>query len=434
MSDLTHSTNPHGRGRAWTRPVSRHHLAGGLALIVASVASGQEALRNSLTEQSVVEAQRQQWENQPYNIKAGDLKMLIVPSIGLDYNDNIYISSSNPQSDWILKPFVDFDGVYPFTEHNVLSLSVGVGYDEYLQHDRRSDWRLKSDSGLSFDVQVQDFQFNLHDRFSYSQDPTSYSALANIPEYGRFNNTAGISTIWDLGDVVPSLSYDHQNSIVTTKDFEYEDCSTEMLVGRVGFQIHPKVTTGVESTAAFTTYDKKILNDNDNYSVGGYVDWKPGAYFQLSPRVGYSTYVFQHTSRYGETADMNSWYADLKVTHKISDMFSYSIDAGRETRLGVQSDVVQSWFLRPSLNWTGFHNFNTTAYLTFENATTQGQNYFRSNFSEKYDYLGAGFNLSYPIMKKLSASLHYRITVRFSNSANRDYTQNVVGIQLAYRL
>jgi hypothetical protein len=39
-------------------------------------------------------------------------------------------------------------------------------------------------------------------------------------------------------------------------------------------------------------------------------------------------------------------------------------------------------------------------------------------------------------MKRLQASLNYRLTFRSSNleSPNRDYTQNVLGLLLTYRL
>ena len=234
-----------------------------------------------------------------------------------------------------------------------------------------------------------------------------------------------------MGDFVPSLSYDHENNIVTTKRFDYQTGATESLVGRSGFRIHPQVTTGIEASGAFTTYDKPFLNNNTGYSIGGYAEWKPGAYLEITPRAGYSAYLFQQTSRYIRAVDLNSWYADLKLTHRLTDRFSYSFDVGRETRLGIQADTIQSWYIRPSLNWSGIENLSTSAYLTFQNDTL-GNN--GANVSQKYDYIGAGLSLRYPIMKKLSASLHYRISTRPSSNASPGYTQNVVGIQIAYQL
>ena len=121
------------------------------------------------------------------------------------------------------------------------------------------------------------------------------------------------------------------------------------------------------------------------------------------------------------------------ISHKVTDTISYAIDAGRETSMGIQSDAVQSYFVRPGLNWTGIQDLSASVFLTYENAT-QGVGNRGGNLTEKYDDLGAGFNLSYPLMKKLSAGLHYRITVRSSNDGNRDYTQNLVGLLLTYKL
>ena len=140
-------------------------------LLVAGAARAQESLRNSMAGDAAAEAARQQIASQLYTYKAGDFRLLVVPSVEMDYNDNVNVSKTNAQSDFILKPLVQLTGSYPLTQQNLLSLSVGVGYDEYLEHGSYSALRLNSDSLLSFDMYIKDFWINFHDRFSFFEDP-----------------------------------------------------------------------------------------------------------------------------------------------------------------------------------------------------------------------------------------------------------------------
>jgi hypothetical protein len=39
---------------------------------------------------------------------------------------------------------------------------------------------------------------------------------------------------------------------------------------------------------------------------------------------------------------------------------------------------------------------------------------------------------TYALMRKLNVGLNYRFTIRSSDSANREYTQNVVGLNFTY--
>jgi len=128
-----------------------------LFVLAASPAPAQEALRNSLTGEAAAAARKIQVESLPYTFKYGDFKLLLTPSLDLDWNDNINIVKTNALQDFILSPRLQLDLSYPITENNLLSLNVGAGYDKYLDHDQYSTWYLQSGSELSFDIYVKDF-------------------------------------------------------------------------------------------------------------------------------------------------------------------------------------------------------------------------------------------------------------------------------------
>jgi len=418
-------------------------------LLAANMANAQESLRNSLAGDTAAEAQRQQAALQLYTYKAGDFKLLAVPSIELDYNDNVNLQKTDQQSDFILKPLLQLSGSFPVTLANLLSFSAGVGYDEYLEHGNYSAYRVNSDSLLSFDLYIKDVLIDIHDRFSFSQDPAVDAALAGIAQYGRLMNSAGFSATWDLEDINLTLGYDHQNVMASPAEFSYLDQSSELPLARAGIRLYPQLTVGLEGSASFTSYDQSVLNDNQSYSAGVYGDWQPGAYMHVQPRVGYTVYEFQHTSlslppltpflgpaptahETVQTQNLKTWYADLSVTHQASAVISYGFSAGHEIRLGIDSDAIEDSYFRPSIVWTLVKDLGLNTSLFYEHGSEGAEN-ISGNFSEVYDWYGGALTLSYALMKKLRFNFNYRLTLRSSSIPSRDYSQNLVGIQLAYQ-
>ena len=402
-------------------------------LLAARPATAQEALRSSLAGDAAAEARNLQLQSQPYTVKSGDFRLLVTPSLELDWNDNIGLSRDNTEADFILRPLVALNASYPIGAYNQLNLSVAVGYDEYLEHAAYSQWRLNSGSELSFDVYIKDFWINFHDRFQYSQDPSQEAAVAGTGSgsYGTFKNTAGLSGTWDLEDVTLTLGYDHQNTRSLSSQFNQMNNSSEMVVARTGLQFNPTLIVGVEGTASFTTYDQAVLNDNQQYSAGIYGDWRPGSYFSVQPRVGYTIFESGQTSASVKGGNLASWYANLTLAHQVTDFLSYSLSAGHEIRPGIQSDAIEDSYIRPSVDWKVIKDVTLQTSLSYEHGA-EGGGQQASLLEKNYDQYGGGLNLSYSPMKKVRISLNYRLTLRSSNVASREYTQNLVGLQITY--
>ena len=424
-------------------------------LLAAGLARAQEGLRNSMAGDAAAAAMHQQQASQDYTVKSGDFRLLVVPSLEMDWDDNITISASGQQQDFILRPLVQFTGTYPITQNNTLNLSAGIGYDEYLEHSQYSALRVDSGSQLAFDMYIKDFLINFHDRFQYSQDPGTQPGVAGgaagTALYGGLNNTAGLTTTWDLEDLVLTLGYDHANFVPSSGEFSYLEDSTELPMIRAGFRFTPALTAGLEATASFTSYNQQVLNNYNSYSIGPYADWQPGTYFHVQPRAGYVINQFQHTSESyainhqlnsglpivlptGEsiqTADLGSWYADLTISHQVIDAVKYGLSVGRETQAGIQADAIEDWYVRPSVDLAIVKDLSLTASLPYEHGN-QGVNNISGNLTETFDWFGGNLSASYPIMKKWLLSLDYRLTLRSSDANERGYTQNVVGIRLAY--
>jgi len=395
-------------------------------------ALAQEAIRNSIAGDAAAESHRIDPENLPFTVKAGDLRVLVSPSIGAEYNDNINLTKENRLDDFIIRPSLGLQLSYPLTQRNLLQFDISFGYSEYLQHHSYSTWFIQSGSALSFDLYIKDVSINLHDRFGYTQDSAREGAIANSGTYGTFQNSVGLNATWDLQDVTLSGGYDHQNIKSTSDNFEQTDHASEMVVGRVGLKLNPRLTAGMEGTVSFTEYEQKTLNDSVNYSGGVYADWQPGTYFHLKPRFGYTIYNFEQSSRVIKAHNQDTWYADLSVEHQVSEGINYTLSAGHETRLGIQSDTIEDWYLRPRINWSVFKavDFSTSFFYEHGEQTSGGL----PGSGETYDWYGGELKVGYSLTKKLSLNLNYRLTLRSSDQASREYTQNSVGLQATYTM
>jgi hypothetical protein len=419
-------------------------IALGLALFVFAMtlpAAAQEALQNSVATQNAAASRDDQMQQQDYTFKNGDFRMLVTPSLSSQWNDNVNLSQTNALDDYIETASVGIVSSYPVTERNLLFLDISVGYSRYLKHPNLSTFNLNSSSGtgLSFDIGIKDVTLNLHDWFNYTQDAAQTATVANTDSYGTFQNTVGLSADWDLNQVTLSAGYDHQNVISTSASYNDINHSSEMFFARSAFRLHPQVTAGLEATASLTTYSKETLNNNnDAYTVGPYVQFRPGHYMTVTARGGYTTYQFQQTSTNIQTSSQNSWYAGLSLNHQLRDSISYTVEAGREVQLGTQSDLSEDYHARTSIDWRIINgwNFNTGFFYTHgkqgEGSSSIATLPPNAVLNETYDWYGCELSLNHELTSRLVLGFNYRLTIRSSDRSDSGYTQNLVGLQLSY--
>jgi hypothetical protein len=412
-------------------------LAGGcfaLGLILQSrQASAQEAIRNSLAGEAAAEARHISPETMPYTFKSGDFRLLMTPSLDVEWNDNVYLSQSSPEDDFIFQPTVGINAAYPLTEKNLLQLDVAAGYSYYANHHDLSSAYLSSGSQISLYVFIGDFLLNFHDSFSYIQDTATEPAVSGTGSYGTFQNTAGLSGTWDLDDVTLTLGYDHQTYLATSSQFSYTDQNSELLTSRAGLKVYPGVTVGVEATGSYTAYEQQVLNNSLGWSAGIYGEWTPDAYFSVKPRFGYAVYYGQQTSQTIPASDENSWYADLTISHQATRFLTYSLSVGHELQPGIESDFIEDTYVRPNLTWTFIKNVSIGTSLSYEHGVQSGGQ-LATTFGQTYDYFGPAFNIGFSPFERVNVNVNYRLTIRSSDVDTGDYTQNVVGITFAYAL
>src|SRR3954468_22612933 len=262
----------------------------GLLLFTVVAARAQHAIRPSLAGEAAAEARRQSIDKIPYNLQVGPIKFRFSATMGFEYNDNINLAedgsftfpsltgpitvTTEKQSDFIIRPQINVNALWPVTQLNTLRLDLGIGYSFYLDHSNYNTTGVLVSPGsqLAFDIFVGDFRINFHDRFSVEQDPVAEIALSNVADYGRFQNTAGVSVLWDLNQAVVTLGYDHYNFIAINDAFDYLDRNADIFSGSIGFTPSATMTVGIEGSVVDTYYDKMVLNDSWSYSGGLFLE------------------------------------------------------------------------------------------------------------------------------------------------------------------
>src|SRR5436309_3311767 len=241
---------------------SRDHFCKSVALsflmsiLAAAGVYAQDAIRPSLAGQEASEARQEDVSRIPYNLLLGPMRVRVGATVGAEYNDNINYAEVNTQDDFIITPSLSLDAIWPITQLNTLRLDLGIGYSFYLDHSNynTNTILIAPKSQIAFDIFVGDFRINIHDRMQLQQDPIQEGALSNVAKYGRFENTAGISVLWDLNKLLLTVGYDHYNFVSTTSTFDYLDRNAEIVYGSAAFIVTPTITVGPEANAVWSRY------------------------------------------------------------------------------------------------------------------------------------------------------------------------------------
>jgi hypothetical protein len=442
----------------------------GMMILTASAALyGQDAVRPSLAGQEASDARQEDVSRIPYNLLLGPVRFRVGASVGVEYNDNINYSDNgtaivpNPfgppgtfsvihtssEDDFIVTPNLTLDAVWPITQLNTLRLDLGLGYAFYLDHSNNdTDYLLIAPkSQIAFDIFVGDFRINIHDKILLEQDPIQEGALSNVVNYGRLENTAGLSVLWDLNKLLFQAGYDHYNFISTTSAFDYLDRQAEIVYGSAVIIINPTISIGPEGNAVFTRYDETFLNDNEDYSVGGFIEAVITNNLKVRAAGGYQWIDFDHgfvTVPFGPFAvtvpdhnNLRDYYVNGLIGHRINAQLSQTISAGHESQLGVNSNYIKLNYVRHTLTWNLIRNTLLSTEFFYEDAQESGG--FAGIFSpvplgtgEHFHRIGGAITLGYQLTPHVTLGVRYQGTSKDSDLLLRDYNQNRVSVDGTY--
>ena len=403
-------------------------------LCAASIARSQDVVRPSLAGEASAEARRQDIEHIPYNLLMGPIRFRVSATLGVEYNDNINLAEVNTQEDVIIRPQVNVNAIWPVTQLNTLRLDLGLGYAFYIDHSNAdtSGVLISPGSQLAFDIFIGDFRINFHERPSLQQDPIAELALSNVVDYGRFENTVGVSVLWDLNKAVVTLGYDHYTYISTTSMFNYLNRNAEELSGNVDVAVSSTTNVGLESYAVFNYYDQNVLNDSIDYAIGAFAETQLTNYLKVRVAGGYQWISFNNggvvsTGPFHDSGKLSDYYANILVSHRINPAIVQSLSAGHESQLGVNSNYITLNYIRHTVSWNIIRNTLLSTEFFYEDADESG-----GFIREHLHRFGGAIAVGYQLTPHITLGLRYQYTQKDSNVPLRDYTQNRVSLDGTY--
>jgi len=383
--------------------------------------------RQSLAGESAAEAARGSDTNQPYNLQLGPVTLRADASLSASYNDNIDIAHTGRISDVILTPNLNLHALWQATDLNALTFDLGIGYDWYTMHSGNSALTISPSSQTQFNIYAGDFKINLHDRFSFSQDPIAVAQLSNVNEFPVFVNVAGLQVDWDLTDVILSLGYDHTNQWVFDRNYDYLNYQSDTVSPRVTVKIDKLTDAGLATSFSSQRYDQNIQNDNTTFMVGPFVSSKLNEDLSIRAEAGGQFTNYDKGGLNGDTSNLAAFYGNLGVTHRINEVLTETLTGGREFLPGISSNNTQRIYADYTFNWQATSYLSVGTNLWWENLEDSD-----ATFSEKSNRYGAGLTLAYNLNDHATINLGYQYILKDANPSIDSYSQNVVTLTFLY--
>lgn len=362
-----------------------------------------------------------------YNLRVGPTLWRFGAGLGLEYDDNITLTENSQQSDFLYRPSITTQLLWPITDKQRLNLSISAGYSGYFQHSTLNHFFVTPDSGLSFDIFAGDFLINLHDRFSISETSYQDPTVTGNGGYSQFQNTLGISTLWDLNKAVVNVGYDHNNYVALTGGQGQPDRSSETFSASAGYTPRAGVLWGVEVGGGLlhnsATSTNAPYTESTEWNAGPFLQAQISEHISIKANAGYTENSPQSGSL-GTAADFSGIYAVLTITHRVNRFVDYSLSGGRTLNSSLFGGSIDLYRADLSANWKIFEKTTFTTTFHYQHGTQVVSN------GETFDQYGPEISIGRTIVKNLSSNLRYQFYARGSDVPGRDYTVNVVTLDL----
>ena len=427
-----------------------------LAVFFTGSGRAQESFRASIAGEEAAEAHKKEMANAKYNLKLGALKLRFAANMNVEMSDNVDRVETARTADLSLRPSFDVTAMLPVTDRHTFVFTVGAGYAKYLRTKRLDHIFISPNSTLSYDMYAGDVLINLHSRFTYTEEDyqqfeISRTAEATVAGNGYFKNLTGTKVTWDLGKFQFVLGLDHEFYSATRTNFEYQNHSSELVTFSAAMQLNPTTYAGFQMGGGLTAYDRKptftnvtvITSTSTNttfvplgtflanqifYNFGPVFICKPTKHLKVVLYAGYTIYSSDGMSSFstGTGGSTRAIYADFKLDHELNQVLKYSVNLGRQIRLGVNSDTTDILYTTLDLNWNLIRNVSLSTPIRYQHEA------FGSGTSTQNDTYQTGFTLGYRLTESTYLNANYNFTYVASSTVGSSYYQNQLVLDLRY--
>lgn len=408
----------------------KHSLLGAsaLALLASAPAFAQSRV--------IAAADKVAAENAPLGVRAGSF--LVIPKIDVEeeYNDNIYATTNNTESDFIttVRPEVAVKSNWSRHALNAVARVEGKRFadkdsedvDNYsVALDGRADVMRNTTIGGGISMARSHEERGDPNSIGTGREPTQVDTLVArvgaARELGRFN--ARIDS--------EARNLDYKNGVTAANaviDNDLRDRNEYDQSLRLGYRVTPEVEAFVRGTLDTRAYDRKggatVLRSNHGTTAVA------GAVFDITGKTKAEAFAGMTDRNYVNSAlkDLSEAVWGGKVTWNLSDLTTLKAGVARsieETTLGASSgyvatnyDVSAEHALRRNVVLSAKTGFSNSEYKGFAANQREDQSY----------YVGAGAD--YWLNRCLKLGATYMFRNRDSNATGGDFSRNTVMVRL----
>ncbi len=370
------------------------------------------------------------------NFMLGPVSAQITAGFGMEYNSNVTLSS-DPVADIALVPSIGLNFIWPITQFNVLSATIGFDYSAYLINPDLSSGgpTIEPGSQLEFRARAGDFTFTIYEAPSVSRSTTENPGLADTVRFGQFQNVAGISVQWNLNRLLFTLGYERGDFFSITDTFDQLNGNSNSVVGGALYELTPTVTVGVRGSISSTTYTGDSLNNNVNTLFAGLFEARLSTSTSVLLEAGLQTFTFSDTgSEIDELdtqsrqtnidgtlggGDVTSPYLQIGVANVINRYFTHALNAGYLTAAGSVSDFTSGYYVNYALAWRTNRWLTTAVGVSYSHGTVSGEG------GGTYNEIEPVIEASLDVFKNWSLTLRYSIAAEDSNYGQSYFQQRI---------
>ncbi|MEP2827778.1 outer membrane beta-barrel protein [Parvibaculum sp.] len=368
-------------------------------------------------------------------MRAGAFTVFPEASVTGTFDDNIYATDTNTESDFITTLAARLSASSNWSRHS-LNLRAGLAQKLYADNndEDRLDWDVGADGRLDLTRDT-----NVTGGVSYaelSEDrgaPNAIGLAAEPTEYSLLEGNAALNHRFNrvttrLGATYSDYDYDTvplTGGGALNQDFRDREEYTQFL--RLGYDVSPDTNVYVQGTINQREYDQKppvvaLNRDSDGYAVVGGADFRLTNLAQGGVFVGYQSQDYDDPT----LPEIDSIAFGANVDWFVTPLTTIRFEAASSIQETIAAGA--SGYTDSSVGFRVDHelmrNVIVGASAGFANQDFEG-------IARDDDIVRAGLGVDYLLNRNFSIRLGYDYTDRDSSVAGLDYSRNEVGLTLS---
>ena len=358
------------------------------------------------------------------NLKMGGVNIGFGLYGGLEYNDNVTRSSTNPVEDFIGTLLLNVDANYQVTRHNRLTLTTSLGFDHYFEHPEVAPYgsgdfvlNVLPGSSIAFDLKIGPVFVVLYDRMSVRPAVRNDFGLSANQIFGVFQNDAGMAAQWAINsDWTLSANYMHSNSRALEDQFDVFNRDMDSIYGNLTWSPSGTWSLSLQGGMSWVRYPQQYNNDGVLANLGLVFATPLGENTFLRVAGGLQDFNFDDPPAFSRTVTQK----DIDQTNLYISNLNQAITSGRLTEAELKKANKDLTMAQTLLT-------NQNLVLAAENAQYNSNNRDTSDLTDYYYNVTLSNQLNASINHVLSFG-HESALNNISNYVTADYINYGIGI------